>query len=676
MGPGGHTERFVFLPAQDLVVFQRSSFVLAAITGLLIAFAAVPVRAITEPLRVTVDTEAQMLRGMAGSFTLTVHDAEGAALADSMVAVTPTGTWEDTDGASIRSLAPLALDENGQVTIEDVVVRDHGGFEISFTGRADPISTKVRVLNPLWALLPPLLSIVLALWLRQVLLALTAGVLSGMLLMKGNPIAAFVAATQEIVVPSVTDSFQASILLFTVTLGGMVGVMARAGGTHGLVDAARKWIRDARSSQLATAMLGLVIFFDDYANTLLVGNTMRPVTDRMRVSREKLSYLVDSTAAPVATIAVLSTWVGYQVGLIGDGLDAIGSDASAYGVFVESIPYAAYSWFALALVFLSVGMRRDFGPMLSAERRARHEGKVLGPNARPLIDDVGADLEPAEGAPRRAHVALVPVLVVLVTTVLGLWFDGRRVLLEEGGPIGLAATNARDVFSSADPAAALFWAVLMGSAVAITLAVSEKLIDLPAAMEAWMSGAKAMVPALAILILAWSIGSVCEALRTADVVVGAATGNLSARLVPTVAFLVAAFLGFSTGTSWGTMAILMPIVIPLSTELAAVGGVGEAAATAIFLSSVACVLSGSVFGDHCSPISDTTIMSSMASGADHVDHVRTQFPYALLAGTLAVLLGTIPAGYGVSPWITLPIGVALVAIFVRFVGRDAESEPA
>lgn len=657
-------------------MLQRSSVLLFAICGLLIVSAVSPARAFTEPLRITVDSEAQMLRGMPGSFTITVHDAEGAALADSAVAITPTGSWEDADGAPIRSVTDLSLDAEGKVTVSDVVVRDHGRFELTITGVADTVATKVRVLNPLWALLPPLLSIVLALWLRQVLLALTAGVLSGMLLMTGNPISAFVAATQDAVVPSVTDSFQASILLFTVTLGGMVGVMARAGGTHGLVEAARMWIRDARSSQLAAAVLGLIIFFDDYANTLLVGNTMRPVTDRMRVSREKLSYLVDSTAAPVATVAVLSTWVGYQVGLIGDGLEAIGRDASAYGVFVESIPYAAYSWFALALVFLSVGMRRDFGPMLAAERRARHKGEVLGPKARPLIDDVGADLEPAEGAPRRAHVALIPVLVVLVTTVVGLWFDGRRVLLEEGGPIGLAATSARDVFSSADPAAALFWAVLMGSAVAITLAVAEKLIDLSAAMEAWMSGAKAMVPALAILILAWSIGSVCETLRTADVVVGAATGNLSARLVPTVAFLVAAFLGFSTGTSWGTMAILMPIVIPLATELAAASGVGEAASTAIFLSSVACVLSGSVFGDHCSPISDTTIMSSMASGADHVDHVRTQFPYALLAGTLAVVLGTIPAGYGVSPWITLPIGVVAVAVFVRFVGRDTEKEPA
>lgn len=625
------------------------------------------------PVRLDVESESMMLRGMSGSFALSLHDASGQPVVGRSARLTPSGRWTDGDGQPVAAI-DLAFDDEGRAEVADVTVRGGGGgFVLAVEGLAD-IDDAVRVLNPWWALLPPLLSIVLALWLRQVMLALTAGVVAGTLLATGNPISAFTSAAQDVVVPAVTDSFQATILLFTTTLGGMVGVMARAGGTHGLVELVRRWIRDARSSQLATAALGLVIFFDDYANTLLVGNTMRPVTDRMKVSREKLSYLVDSTAAPVATIAVLSTWVGYQVGLIGDGLDAIGRDASAYGVFVESIPYAAYSWFALALVFLSVSMRRDFGPMLRAERRARHRGEVLGPKARPLIDDVGADLRPAEGAPLRAHVALLPVLVVLGVTVVGLWFDGRRAVLAESGPLGLAATSARDIFSSADPAAALFWAVLLGSAVAISLATFEKLIDLSSAMEAWISGAKAMVPALAILVLAWSIGSVCETLRTADVVVGAATGNLSARLVPTVAFLVAAFLGFSTGTSWGTMAILMPITIPLATELSAAAGVGEPAATAIFLSSIACVLSGSVFGDHCSPISDTTIMSSMASGADHVDHVRTQFPYAMLAGGTAILLGTLPAGYGVSPWITLPLGIVVIAVVARFVGRDPEED--
>ena len=641
------------------------SFVLlfASLTG-----GAVDARA---ALRLDVDHDTQWLHGKVNRATLTLHDEEGTPVAGTGV-LTPEGRWTRADGTLLAS-TPVFFDEEGRFVLEDVRVDGSGDFGITMVGHP-PVRGSINVVHPIWALLPPLLSIVLALWLRQVLLALTAGILAGAWIFTGNPFDAFVISLREIVVGAVTDEFQGSILLFTAVLGGMVGVMARAGGTHGLVDAARRFIHDARSAQLSTAILGLVVFFDDYANTLLVGNTMRPVTDRMRVSREKLSYLVDSTAAPVATVALLSTWVGYQVGLIGDGLNAVGrADESAYAVFVSSVPYAAYSWFALALVFWLVLQRRDFGPMLKAEIRTRSTGEVLGPDARPLADDVGSDLQPVDGAPRRAHLALVPVVVVLATTIYGLWWDGRATVLAESGPAGLAATSLRDVFSSADPAAALLWAVVLGSSIAIVLAVGERILDVQTAMDAFVSGAKAMVPALIILILAWSIGDVCERLRTADVVVDAATGNLAARFVPTVAFLVAAFLGFSTGTSWGTMAILMPIVIPLATQLPASDGVGAAAATAIFLSSVSSVLSGSVFGDHCSPISDTTIMSSMASGADHVDHVRTQFPYALLAGTTAVLLGTIPAGFGVSPWITLPLGVVVVGAAARLIGRNADA---
>ena len=309
--------------------------------------------------------------------------------------------------------------------------------------------------------------------------------------------------------------------------------------------------------------------------------------------------------------------------------------------------------------------------MLHAERRARKTGKVLDDHARPLLDDVGLQDSHDPGV-YRASLAVMPVLAVLVSTVFALWATGRASLLAEFGPAGLAAKGLQDIFSAADPAVSLLMAVTVGSLVGIGLAVITRTLSVGAALDSWVDGAKAMVPALIILILAWSIGDVCELLRTADVVVGAATGNLSAQLVPTVTFLIAGFLAFSTGTSWGSMAILMPIVIPLSFELSAAAGLGEAHAQFIFLSSIAAVLSGSVFGDHCSPISDTTIMSSMASGADHIDHVRTQLPYAITAGFGAVAFGTLPAGFGVNPWITLPIGVLYIILMVRFVGRSTE----
>ncbi len=624
----------------------------------------------TAELELQVDSEFQWLRGMNSSTTLRLVDEWAQPVGNRSGTISIDGEWHDSQGSLEGRV--LEFSDEGTCVLADVEVRSGSGAFVLELDDGTRLAASTRPVHRIWPLLPALLAIAVALTLRQVLLALSLGVFAGAWILTGGPLDAFQLALQDIVVPAVSDPFRAAILLFTGALGGMVAVMARAGGTRGLVESVRHSIRDARSAQLATSVLGVMIFFDDYANTLLVGNTMRPVTDRMRVSREKLSYIVDSTAAPVATVAWLSTWVGYQVGLIGDGLQAIGrGEVSPYATFISSVVYSSYSWLALALVFGLVLMRRDYGPMLHAERRARKTGKVLDDHARPLLDDVGLQDSHDPGV-YRASLAVMPVLAVLVSTVFALWATGRASLLAEFGPAGLAAKGLQDIFSAADPAVSLLMAVTVGSLVGIGLAVITRTLSVGSALDSWVDGAKAMVPALIILILAWSIGDVCELLRTADVVVGAATGNLSAQLVPTVTFLIAGFLAFSTGTSWGSMAILMPIVIPLSFELSAAAGLGEAHAQFIFLSSIAAVLSGSVFGDHCSPISDTTIMSSMASGADHIDHVRTQLPYAITAGFGAVAFGTLPAGFGVNPWITLPIGVLYIILMVRFVGRSTE----
>lgn len=626
-------------------------------------------------LTVDVEWDTVPLSGRVVQAHLVVTDDAAQPVANELFVLRPVGTWVSAEGGAALPILQLRSDDTGRLDLPAFRITSGGGaFRIERDERGGEAGQARLRTIPAWTtLVPPLVAIALALWLRQVLLALFAGVLGGAWLLSGNLGTAYLTALSDFVVGALTDSFQGAILLFTAALGGMVGVMAKAGGTHGVVEAAQRLIRGPRSAQIMTAAMGLLIFFDDYANTLLVGNTMRPVTDRLRISREKLSYLVDSTAAPVTTVAVFSTWVGYQVGLIGDGLASVGRESTeAYSVFLSSIPYSSYSWFALALVFWIVATGRDFGPMLKAERRARRTGEVNGPGAKPLVDDVGKDLAPPEDKPRRASLAILPILVVLLGTAAGLYYDGVRALRASGGTAGLADVGLRDILSSADPAAALLWAVILGSAVAIGLALTTRTLDLGTSLDAWMSGAKAMLPSLCILVLAWSIGDVCEKLGTAQVVVGWATGNLAVPLIPTVTFLVAAFLGFSTGTSWGTMAILMPIVIPLAVELPEAAGVDPEAARTILLASVACVLSGSVLGDHCSPISDTTIMSSLASGADHVDHVRTQFPYALAAGVLAVLLGTLPAGFGWPAWIGLPLGFLALGAAVRFLGRDPE----
>jgi Na+/H+ antiporter NhaC len=618
-------------------------------------------------MELRVEISRQWLRGMSSDARFTLVDEKAQPVAGQRGRLQVDGEWFDASGS--LQAREIEFGPDGEFKLEGIVVRSgSGSFELVFEDGTRLTGT-TRVVHPAWPLVPALLSIAIALTVRQVLLALTLGVFAGAWILAGNPLIAFSIALEKIVVSAVSDPFRAAILLFTGALGGMVAVMARAGGTKGLVESVRHWIRDARSAQFSAAVLGLMIFFDDYANTLLVGNTMRPVTDQMRVSREKLSYIVDSTAAPIATVAWLSTWVGYQVGLIGDGLESIGREGvSAYGTFMSSVAYSTYSWLAMVLVFGLILMRRDFGPMRHAEQRARSTGKVLDDHARPLLDDVGLQDGHDPGS-YRARLAVLPVLAVLASTVGALWISGRNSLLGEVGPAGLAEKSLRDIFAAADPATSLLLAVTVGCIVAIGMAVATRTLSLGDAMDSWGDGVKAMVPALIILILAWSIGDVCERLRTADVVVDVATGNLSARMVPTVTFLIAGFLAFSTGTSWGSMAILMPIVIPLSTSLAASAGLADGHAHMIFLSSIAAVLSGSVWGDHCSPISDTTILSSMASGADHIDHVRTQLPYALTAGLGAITLGTLPAGLGITPWLTLPVGVLAMLLVARFVGR-------
>lgn len=647
--------------------------------GLLLCLAARAADATTSPadstrpelaaagLHLRVESETKILHGRTGAARLVLFDDYARPLAHRRVKITPHGDWS---GSEADSNWTLTTDGAGVVSLNDVlVVKGHGGFTLRL-GDGEQVQGSLKAAPQWMVVVPPLLAIVLALIFRQVVLALAAGIWVGAWILVGSPFLGLLHTLDVYIVGALADPFQATIILFTASMGGMVGVMARSGGTQGVVDRVSHLIRGVKSAQVMSWFLGLLIFFDDYTNTLVVGNTMRPITDRMRVSREKLSYIVDSTAAPVTTVALISTWVGYQVSLIREGLQEIGRDGgSAYAIFIQSIPYSTYSWLAISFVLLVALMDRDFGPMLKAERRARHLGQVVREGASPLMDEVAEQLNENDAPNSRAYEAVVPVLVLLLASLVGLFWDGRQHLIAQLGTAGLADMPLREFFSHADPARALFWAAIAGSITAIGLAVGGRSLSLHRAVDAWVGGCKAMMAALIILVLAWSIKDVCSELGTGPVVVDWTTGNLPAQLLPSVTFAVAAFIAFSTGTSWASMAILMPIVIPLAHRLPELAHLPAPHAQGILVASIAAVLGGSVWGDHCSPISDTTIMSSMASGSDHIDHVRTQLPYALSAGGLTILLGTLPAGFSISPWITLPLAIAAVAVLIRFVGR-------
>ena len=503
---------------------------------------------------------------------------------------------------------------------------------------------------PGWvSILPPLLAIGLALLFRHVLVALFLGVWLGALLLADlSPIASFARLLDTHLVGAMADRGHASIVLFSLLLGGMLGLMTQSGGAKGLAAWVSTDTRSRRRGQLTTWFLGLLVFFDDYANSLLVGASMRPVTDRLRISREKLAFIVDATAAPVASLALISSWIGVEVGYIADQFEHLGIERDAYLTFIETIPFRFYPILMLLFVFW-VGFRgRDFGPMRRAEERAFAQGLVSRPGAQPASDfhdeAVPGDVE------GRAMNAVVPVVVVVVVAALGIYFDGRAKALEAG-----LQSSLRAIVGEASSSAAILWATGAGCLSALALSVWSGALSFGKSIDAWMGGMKSMLYAVVILVLAWALGGVCRDLDTAGFLIGAVGDWMSPVWIPASVFVLAALVSFATGTSWGTMAILFPLVVPLAHRIAP----GQ---ETILLGTVSSILAGAVWGDHCSPISDTTVLSSMATSCDHMDHVRTQLPYALFIGGVSLSCAELPVAAGwYGPWVGLLVG-ALVMI--------------
>ncbi|MDZ7686066.1 MAG: Na+/H+ antiporter NhaC family protein [Gammaproteobacteria bacterium] len=455
------------------------------------------------------------------------------------------------------------------------------------------------------------------------------------------------------------DSDRVSIILFSLLIGGMVGIISRNGGLQGVVNFIVRYANTDRRAQAATAGLGVAIFFDDYANSMVVGNTLRPITDAHKVSREKLAYLVDSTAAPVATIALVTTWIGYEVGLIDTAARQLsGLQESAYSIFLGSLAYSFYPILAIAFVFLIAWSGRDFGPMLQAERRARSTGKLLRDGAqidRAAID--GDELLPEPKQPQRAANAIVPIIVLIGGVMAGLLATGE-------------GEHLREIVGSADAYTSLVWASLSSCIIAAALSLAQRILSLEEVIAAWYAGLRIMMMAMIILVLAWALADTTSDIGTADFLTQILGASLPPALLPAIVFVLAALIAFATGSSWSTMGILMPLVVPLSWAMID----GDASQMHIFYSAISCVLAGAVWGDHCSPISDTTVLSSMASGCDHIDHVRTQLPYALTVGLIGLLLGTLPTAMGLPSWLAFAISLGAPFVVHRALSRPVAQE--
>jgi Na+/H+ antiporter NhaC len=393
---------------------------------------------------------------------------------------------------------------------------------------------------------------------------------------------------------------------------------------------------------------------------------MRPLADRMQISREKLAYIVDSTAAPVAGLALVSTWIAGEIGYIDDGIKELRFSTTSFdalNLFVASIPYRFYVVWALLFVPLTILLGREFGPMATAEERC-----LRGETA----DEVtlsSNDLALGGETTRHWSFAALPVAVVVLVTTFLLFTTGLQAL-DEKTPASLM-----NIFGNANSYLALVLGSLAGLIASLAMVIPLKAIHFADIRRAAQQGTAMMFPALAILALAWTLSLLTgeEMLGTGIYLGNFVSESISVAWLPTIIFLLASIVAFSTGTSWGTMGILMPLAIAATHKgLLAAGPID--AYDPVFLAAIGSVLSGAIFGDHCSPISDTTVLSSQASGCNHMAHVTTQMPYALAVGAAAILLGTVPIGFGVSVWIMLPVGIAVLAIGLRVCGRRCEVE--
>lgn len=461
------------------------------------------------------------------------------------------------------------------------------------------------MIEPTWiSVLPPLLAILLAIVTRQVYLSLAAGIWMGWTILVGwNPVAGLARAIDETVVV-LSDDGNAKVILFTLVIGALIATVEASGGVRGFVRWVedRDWVTNGRRAQLLAWLIGVVIFIESNITVLVAGAISRPLFDRFRVSREKLAYIIDSTSAPVCILIPLNAWGAYVLGLLGEsGVD------NPLNMFIGSIAFNFYALAAVTLTFTIVMTGIDLGPMRAAEARAA-TGEVLSPGATPMLDQDVLSPPPNEKVEPRARNMFLPILAMVVMMPISLYITG-------GGDMraGSGATS-------------VLWAVLTGLLVAWLLLLAQRAYTIDELTRTGLKGAGGLVSLALVLLLALALGSVARQLGTGAYLAQATAGLMPPMVFLPLVFLVGGLIGFSTGTSWGTFAIMVPIAVP--------------AAQALGLPPepfLAAALSGGIFGDHASPISDTTIIASMAAATDHIDHVRTQLPYALIAGTVATL---------------------------------------
>lgn len=456
------------------------------------------------------------------------------------------------------------------------------------------------------SILPPLFAIILAIRTKHVYISLILGIWLGWTIIHAwNPIQGLIQTVNSLI-DVFKDADNTRVILFSAMIGAIITFTQYSGGMNGFVNwvSGKGLVRTRKRGGLLAWFLGFIIFIESSICVLVSGAVSRPIFDKLKISREKLSYILDSTSAPKCILVPLNAWGAFVIGLLGKQ-----NVEQPVKYLLSSIPFNFYAIFALLLVLAVVLREKDFGPMKKAEHRVRVENKLLRDGAEPLVSTEVVSMEAKKGVPPRAINMILPVVTMVVTMPIVLLITGKGNLMKGSGSVSV------------------LWAVILGIVAGAIAYRVQKIMKVKEITDVFMKGVGGLIPVATLMILAFSIGDTCDALGTGPFVAQAAKSTLNPGLIPVVVFIISCFIAFSTGTSWGTFAIMIPIAVPMINIIGLHPGL-----------IIAAVLGGGVFGDHCSPISDTTIISSMAAATDHIDHVRTQLPYAFTAAGFAVLL--------------------------------------
>ncbi len=503
-----------------------------------------------------------------------------------------------------------------------------------------------------WSLLPPIIAIALALITKEVYSSLFIGILSGAVIYSGWNFSGIIDhLVTDGFIASIADSYNIGIIIFLVLLGAIVALMNKSGGSVAFGKWASKHIHSRVGAQLATVALGVMIFVDDYFNCLTVGSVMRPVSDKFNVSRSKLAYIIDATAAPVCIIAPISSWAAAVAGFVGD------SGVSGLALFIKAIPYNFYAIFTIVMMIVIAIAKIDYGPM------KLHEFNAMNGDIYTTGKENGSgDEEACENAKGSVWDLLAPVVVLIVACVLGLMYSGGFFTKGSDGYM-----NFIDAFSGADASVGLVIGAFAGLIFSVIYFLCRRVLNFKGCMEAIPTGFKAMVPAILILCCAWTLKTMTDSLGAKVFIaefVRTQAGSIEA-LIPAIVFLIGCGLSFATGTSWGTFGILIPIVLAIF---------GGSIDQEICIIAISACMAGAVCGDHCSPISDTTIMASAGAQCNHINHVSTQLPYALTVAGVSFVTYVV-AGFVQNAWIVLPIGVSLMVGTLMLIKLMTRNKP-